>query len=129
VLFFVPSFEPGWSRWWAVVLVLSYVVGALLRAEYLRERGGCLTASVRSEEGEKYRRTWLEIRNCGSVAVRDVDWDLVGEPRGWDLVDEIQRPFQELDVGEKIRVSARPCDRPRCSGDSSASGGRGGTWV
>jgi hypothetical protein len=104
-LFVVPSFAPGWSRWYAVAPIAVYVVAALLWDEYVRNRGACLTAALVSKKEEKWKRNWLEIQNCGAVVVRDVDWDLMGEPRGWTLDDEgIRHPLPELEAGEKINL-------------------------
>jgi hypothetical protein len=111
-LFFAPSFSPGWSRWWAVAPLGLYVVGALLWADYKGAKGGCLTAQLVAEKDDRFTREWLEIRNCGSVLVRDVTWELLGEPRGWDLLDEGLTP-PELERDERLRipvVTSMGCD-------------------
>jgi hypothetical protein len=105
VLLVVPTFSPGWSRWWAIAPVLGYVVVALLWEDYQRAMGGRLTAVLVEEKDDKYTRSFLEISNCGSVGLRAVEWELLGEPRGWSLLDEgIQRPLPELQPDEKLRL-------------------------
>jgi hypothetical protein len=104
-LLVVPTFSPGWSRWWAVGPILVYVVGALLWDEYVRESRACLTATLTSEKIDNWTRHWLEIQNCGAGTVKDADWELLGQPPGWDIEDQgMARPHPELLAGEKFRL-------------------------
>ena len=82
VLLVVPSFSPGWSRWWALAPTLAYVIGALLWAEYKRVSDGCLSATLISEKDDRWTRRYLEICNCGVVLMRDIDWELRGGGSG-----------------------------------------------
>ena len=105
-LFVLPTYASGLPRWLAVVPIPAYIILTLLHDEYRRERGACLTAEIeRDDRDERFRRTRFVIRNCGPVAIEQVDWETPAEGSGWYLGDDqLERPWPVLDPGEKLSM-------------------------
>jgi hypothetical protein len=89
----------------AVAPILGYVLLALLWDEYARLDKACLTATrVRTATADSLRER-IEIQNCGSVPLRDIEWEFPAEETGWVLIDKnIPQPWPVLEPGEKITL-------------------------
>jgi hypothetical protein len=102
-LLVLPEFVSGLPRLWALLLLASYIIYALLRDEYRRVSAPCLTAQVYRFEDQRPARTFLEIHNCGSVTVEQVELEFPAEAN-WGIYPLGEYPISRLEPDERISV-------------------------
>lgn len=105
---------------WAIAFVAALVVAQFLAFHDLRRRyeGVHGDASPRIEADRSPRPDLdadveeagpmdhrLVIVNSGDVVLHDVNWELVGQPAGWTLMEQgLPKPWPELGPGKTIRL-------------------------
>jgi hypothetical protein len=107
-LFVVPSFLGAVSRWWALVPLVVYVIGALLYDEYKRVSSPCLNATMEEEvevgmRGQPRRQNFIRIENCGPIPIENVACDL--SEKSWKLLtDSMVYPIPVIEPNESTRL-------------------------